>query len=213
MLCLNDKHLQKERSLLKAHQCFSRTLLLSVLPYFSFWVTPKTILDWFLTAEGTTSQNGCLEANEKGNSRHPQKKKHAHWAMCAESGSIDFSYYSDREGVGCCGGRGGHKNYPLTSSREPSTFVIPFDQISVRDECHAPFQPTVRGTRQWLCGVRACVRVKSCVHRLPNVAGGMWGEKESGRIPFPTSCGQFQLTSTRHTQAGIDFNQSTAALV
>lgn len=34
---------------------------------------------------------------------------------------------------------------PLAALGEPLAFVIPFDQISVKDECHALFQPAVRG--------------------------------------------------------------------
>lgn len=48
---------------------------------------------------------------------------------------------------------------PLTASGEPPAFVIPFDQISVKDECHALFQPAVRGLPCDSKGVDVCVFV------------------------------------------------------
>lgn len=60
--------------------------------------------------------------------------------MCIERGSVDLGHYSDRRGE-----KGGKGESPLAALGEPPAFVIPFDQISVKDECHALFQPAVRG--------------------------------------------------------------------
>ena len=52
---------------------------------------------------------------------------------------------------------------PLTALEEPPAFVIPFDQISVKDECHALFQPAVRGLPCDSEGVDVCVCVCVCL--------------------------------------------------
>lgn len=102
----------------------------------------------------------------------------------------------------------GDKNYPLTSSREPSTFVIPFDQISVRDECHAPFQPAVRGLPSDSVG---CVCVESCVccTQMQLVASEV--RKRVGGSHFQPPVPSFNSHPHARRQIGIVYNQSTAA--
>lgn len=117
---------------------------------------------------------------------------HTHWAMCTESGSIDFRHYSDRE-----------EGQKLSLDFIKRTFHLCNSFWSNLSEgwVSCPLPASCEGTTQWLCGVCVCVIVceKLCALHT-NAVGGDWGEKESGRIPFPTSCAQFQLTSTR-TQA------------
>lgn len=50
---------------------------------------------------------------------------------------------------------------PRTALGEPPAFVIPFDQISVKDECHALFQPAVRGLPCDSKGVDICLCTKN----------------------------------------------------
>lgn len=79
--------------------------------------------------------------------------------MCSERGSVDLEHYSDGEG------REGRKGEsPLTALGEPPAFVIPFDQISVKDECHALFQPAVRGLPCDSEGGGVCVCLCVCAH-------------------------------------------------
>ncbi len=96
--------------------------------------------------------------------------------------------------------------------------MIPFDQISVKDECHALFQPAVRGLPCDSEGVYVCVCVSACVKEQAHLyvyasvslcvlcmqaregASSSWGENAEWEDLIPIPCAQFQYThSNTHT--------------
>lgn len=88
--------------------------------------------------------------------------------------------------------------------------MIPFDQISVKDECHALFQPAVRGLPCDSEGVDVCVsaRMKGhahlcvcvCVCRLGREQAAPEVRMPSGRISFQSPVPSFNTHSDAHTE-------------